>query len=349
MKIAFILPGIQNKGSIIVFAELIRQLQLYPDICINVFHFGADDGFTLKDVNKAKISLFSNIRWEDFDVIHTSGFKPNLYAALFLVKWKHKLITTLHSYLRDELRNTFGETMSSVILKIWYFSIDRHAAVTTLTDHANSYYKRYLNTKIYTLYNCRSFVAGNIDGDDADLSYVLSLKSKYYILGTNAHISKIKGLNQVIKALVHLPECAFVVVGDGPEVEPLRQLAISLNVESRCNFVGYKVNVQPYLFLYDVYVMPSISEGFGLALIEAVANRIPAICSRIPTFQELFTEEEVGFFDLNDTKSLVEEVIRFKQPEVTTVLKARAYQKYINNYTPNRVISNLLKIYKSLC
>ncbi|EFI2357549.1 glycosyltransferase family 4 protein, partial [Escherichia coli] len=50
------------------------------------------------------------------------------------------------------------------------------------------------------------------------------------------------------------------------------------------------------------------SEGFGLALLEAVAAKKTVVCSNIPIFKEIFTERQVSFFELDNTNSLIQAI-----------------------------------------
>lgn len=59
---------------------------------------------------------------------------------------------------------------------------------------------------------------------------------------------------------------------------------------------------------FDVYVQPSKSEGFGIAVIEALVNKIPTVCSDIEVFRELFGSGEVEFFKLDDINSLYDAI-----------------------------------------
>ena len=56
---------------------------------------------------------------------------------------------------------------------------------------------------------------------------ISTLKSKYKIIGTVSVINRIKGLEQVLKALVDLPDYAFVCIGDGPNLKDLKEMALS--------------------------------------------------------------------------------------------------------------------------
>ena len=58
----------------------------------------------------------------------------------------------------------------------------------------------------------------------------------------------------------------------------------------------------------DIYMMPSYSEGFGLAMVEAALAKKSIVCSNLPSFHEIFTEREVSFFELDDKVSLIQAI-----------------------------------------
>jgi teichuronic acid biosynthesis glycosyltransferase TuaC len=78
------------------------------------------------------------------------------------------------------------------------------------------------------------------------------------------------------------PELRYVVVGDGPEREPLRRLAGELGVADRVELTGQLPPAEAVARARrcDVFVMPSIDEAFGVAYVEAMAAGIPAIGTR---------------------------------------------------------------------
>jgi glycosyltransferase involved in cell wall biosynthesis len=86
-------------------------------------------------------------------------------------------------------------------------------------------------------------------------------------------------------------------------------LAEKLGVAQRCVFTGYRENPWETAINIDVFVFPSRSEGFGLALVEAANLEIPIICSDIPTFREIFRENEVTFFQLDDIDDLNNKIL----------------------------------------
>ena len=100
-----------------------------------------------------------------------------------------------------------------------------------------------------------------------------------------------------------------------------------------------------YFRYFDFFVMPSRSEGFGLALIEAVQQKVPVICSDIEVFKELFNCDEVTFFKLEDRSSLIEAMKAAKETGRGKV--DLAYARYQNNYTDRHMAKRYYELYQS--
>lgn len=104
-------------------------------------------------------------------------------------------------------------------------------------------------------------------------------------LVTVAHLVGRKRHGDVIRAMWLLrdrhPDLRYVVVGDGPERETLRELADTLGVGDRVELVGQKPHEEAVTLAHsaDLFVMPSVDEAFGVAYIEAMAGGVPAIAS----------------------------------------------------------------------
>jgi glycosyltransferase involved in cell wall biosynthesis len=82
-----------------------------------------------------------------------------------------------------------------------------------------------------------------------------------------------------------------------------------LDVGQRCYFLGFVDNPWEIILESDVFIFPSRSEGFGIALVEAASLGIPIICSDIPTFREMFDDNEVTFFKLDDIDDLNNKIL----------------------------------------
>ena len=110
------------------------------------------------------------------------------------------------------------------------------------------------------------------------------------LITTVGHLVARKRHADVLAALVELPGVRYLVIGDGPEREPLERLAVRLGVAGRVEFAG---QLSPGVALERArrawcFVMPSTEEAFGVAYVEAMAAGIPAIgCQGEPGPQEI--------------------------------------------------------------
>ncbi|MCM1781555.1 glycosyltransferase family 4 protein, partial [Bacteroides thetaiotaomicron] len=126
----------------------------------------------------------------------------------------------------------------------------------------------------------------------------------------------------------------------------LIQLSVNLNVSDRVLFLGYKNDAYKYLPYFDAYTIPSHSEGFPLAMLEAAAYGKPIIASNLSVFKEIFTDDEISIFDLNDEKSVPNAIERaFLEKEK---LSRNAKLKYENVYSPDHFVGRYLAIYTKL-
>lgn len=110
----------------------------------------------------------------------------------------------------------------------------------------------------------------------------LELKEEFVIM-TIARLEKVKGVDRLIEAMIkgRLPEINYrlLIIGDGSERKGLESLIKKLNLQERVRFLGELPNskVPEYLVAADCFVLPSRSEGFGIALLEARAAHVPVI------------------------------------------------------------------------
>ena len=94
-----------------------------------------------------------------------------------------------------------------------------------------------------------------------------------------------KNHSSIIEAVAKLPKAAAILyLHVGPEMDghPERRLAETMGASDRVRFLGSVMNIAPILYASDVYVMPSLYEGFGVAATEAMGVGLPAILSDVP-------------------------------------------------------------------
>jgi glycosyltransferase involved in cell wall biosynthesis len=175
---------------------------------------------------------------------------------------------------------------------------------------------------------------------------VLAFKGENILIGTICKLTKRKGVHQLIELLTVEPQYRLLIVGDGKELQNLIRLAEDKGVAEKCLFTGFKNNAVAYLSLMDVFCLTSNSEGFGLVLLEAALYNKSIVCTNLPSFRELFSENEVSFFEYGDISSLRKAVAHaIKNNESHAGL---AYKKTVDVYNKRHFINGYLEIYRDL-
>jgi glycosyltransferase involved in cell wall biosynthesis len=120
------------------------------------------------------------------------------------------------------------------------------------------------------------------------------------LVGTVANLFPRKGYAVMLRALPKIlgpaPETHYLIVGSGEATyeRTLRALVTSLGVEGRVHFAGFQESVYPCLAALDVYVHPALMEGFGIAVLEAMAMRKPVVATSTGGLPEIVREGETG-------------------------------------------------------
>ena len=113
------------------------------------------------------------------------------------------------------------------------------------------------------------------------------------VIGIVAHLLPHKGYEYLIQAFQEvkkvLPKCHLLIVGDGNTHyrSELTTLIQNLGLERAITFVGFQRKVLEYISAFDVFVLPSIYEAFGIALLEAMAMEKPIVASRVGGIPEI--------------------------------------------------------------
>ncbi|WP_457565845.1 glycosyltransferase [Caldithrix abyssi] len=141
----------------------------------------------------------------------------------------------------------------------------------------------------------------------------LNVNADSIIIGTIGRPMKVKNHQLMIKALARLKKknrsVKFIIIGDTPRYslrEELEKLARELRVLEDVLFLGYRDDIPGYLNAFDIFVLPSLSEGCSNVIQEAMATGLPIVASRVGGNPELIEHEREGLlFTSNSLEELV--------------------------------------------
>lgn len=142
----------------------------------------------------------------------------------------------------------------------------------------------------------------------------LGIEDNVKIIGTVTRLREEKGNEYLIRALPMVVEQGvdfiLLIVGDGPLRGELEALVKDLGLQSFVRFLGFRSDVPALLSLFDVQVIPSLTEGFPLCMAEAMAAENAIVASEVGGMKEIGREgETVLFSPSKDSQSLAEKII----------------------------------------
>ncbi len=136
------------------------------------------------------------------------------------------------------------------------------------------------------------------DGDVAALRQSLGIPRQAPVVGWVGRFFPVKGVRHLIDGFAALlarePRAWLVLVGQGPEESALRAQCARLGIAHRVVFAGFQRETQRYVRMFDVSVVPSLEEGFGLVALEALALGVPVVASRLGGLPDVVSDERSG-------------------------------------------------------
>jgi glycosyltransferase involved in cell wall biosynthesis len=242
---------------------------------------------------------------------------------------KKPFIQTVHGVLADEYTQSFQRSSLSLRAKLanlvmWRLSIIEKDAANkaTLIATVSKYSSRKLvqfygvdKTKIRLVPNGVDTERFKPSGECETMKHQIGINDKLCVLFVGRLIPR-KGLPFLLEAAQHVlrefSQTMFVIVGDGPLKNNLRAHLEKMNLVDNFVFLGdVKEKVLPALYnCADVFVLPSIQEGQGIALLEAQATAKPVVAFNVGGVSEVVLDKATGFLMKPDSHLLAEAVLK---------------------------------------
>ncbi len=132
----------------------------------------------------------------------------------------------------------------------------------------------------------------------AGLIKELKLPAETVFIGIVCRLTEQKGISYGLRAFAQLkhefPNAHLLIAGDGPELATLKSEAWTLGLLERAHFLGWREDIPALMAGLDVLLAPSLWEGFGLVLLEAMAQATPIIATNVSAIPEVVADGETG-------------------------------------------------------
>lgn len=141
----------------------------------------------------------------------------------------------------------------------------------------------------------------------------LELDDSVQLLGMACRLVEQKGLIYALEAMrdnhADYPNAHLVIAGDGDLMHELKHVAAEFEITDNVHFLGWRADVPDLMAGFDIFLMPSLWEGFGLVALEAMSKRRPVIASAVTALPEVVEHEQTGLLvPAKDSPALAEAI-----------------------------------------
>lgn len=187
--------------------------------------------------------------------------------------------------------------------------------------------------------------------DRAAVRAELGFSADMPIIGMVGRLIPQKGFAYGIEAFAALnhPDARLVIAGEGSLRGELEGRAAALHVSDRVVFLGWRTDIDRLNRAFDVFLMPSLWEGFGLVLLETMACAVPVIASRVSAIPEIVVDGETGLLaPPRDSAALTAALDRMlRDSAVRTAMGAAGAARVRDHFGAAQMIDATYGLYES--
>ena len=160
-------------------------------------------------------------------------------------------------------------------------------------------------------------------------------------------VKRVPDVVQVFARVCKEIPARLILVGDGPERSAVEQLCRSLDVEQDVSFLGKQDSIAEIISSCDVFLLPSETESFGLAALEAMACCVPVVATRAGGIPEVVTDSETGYLsDVGDIETMTANVLRILgDSQLKAALGDAAHRRVVGSFAIREVVDRYEQYY----
>ncbi|WP_299052917.1 N-acetyl-alpha-D-glucosaminyl L-malate synthase BshA [uncultured Polaribacter sp.] len=321
------------------------------------FHQVVIEEYPLFEYQPYELALSSKmvevVRKHELEVLHVHYAIPHAYAAYMakqMLKEKGldvKVVTTLHG--TDITLVGSHPTYKTAV----EFSINNSDVVTAVSNNLKETTNTLFNIskKIEVIYNF-------IDTDKYEVLHneeckrIALAKPHERILTHVSNFRPVKRVEDVVRIFseVHkeIPS-KLLLIGEGPERVKAEKLVKELKISKDVFFLGNSTEVAKILCYSDVFLLPSQTESFGLAALEAMAASTPVISTNTGGLPEVNTQGKTGYLsDLGDVNDMAKNAISILKDDATLKRFKSNAKKHTKQFSLESILPVYEGIYKSI-
>jgi glycosyltransferase involved in cell wall biosynthesis len=225
---------------------------------------------------------------KNIQLIHAQTRVAQVLACWIYKFYKIPYVTTCHGFFRPRFFRRAFPCWGRKVIAISH-AVERHLIDDfKVAPGAVKYVPNGLDVNRFKVYD-----------EPAELDYKNKMNlGQGPVVGIIARLSPVKGHRFLLEAMAEVvkefPDAMLLIVGDGPLKEGLIKLSRELKISENVAFSPAVVDTSLVLSVIDIFVMPSLQEGLGLSIMEAMAKEIAVIASNVGGIPDLIKDNQTG-------------------------------------------------------
>jgi Glycosyltransferase len=271
---------------------------------------------SLKGDIKALIQLYKVIKKYNPDLIYVHSSKAGALGRIVNILTRKPIIYNPHGWAFNMGSSNKKKVIYKLIEKILAKKCDQIIAISEQEKKSALSNKICEEEKIQVIFN-------GIDVEEYENSIIdkykcrkkLGIPNDSVVIGMVGRISKQKAPDTFIKVAAKikkkLPNAFFVIVGDGDERKKIEELIDKLGLRDSILIAGWVKNSYEYIQAFDVAMLLSRWEGFGLAIAEYMISKKPIIATNVDAIPNLITNDETGVLvEVDNVSEIVKGIVK---------------------------------------
>lgn len=322
--------------KITIVTSLVRNISLFYDL-------------------KAFFALFRILRHERPHVVHTHTSKAGIlgrWAAFF--SGVPIIIHTPHGHVFWGYFNKWKISFYIILEKLTARITNKIIALTLQEKNDHIHYHIASRDKFSVVHsgiNLEKF--SKLSYSPAVMKKKLGISEGNLVVGTVGRLTQVKGHRYLIEAARKIldtrQDITFVFVGDGELLDYLLNTTSMLSIQENVKFIGWRQDVAEVMSVFDVFVLPSLNEGMGRVLAEAMVLGKPIVASDVGGIPDLVVHGENGYlFPVGKVDILTKRVLELLDDPLKREEMGNRGRSYAIGYSSKEMVTKIDLIYRHL-
>ena len=304
-------PLFENAPYSIALASKMADVAAHHGLEIMHAHYAiphASAALLARMALEGKLKVVTTLHGTDITVV---GSDPSYLSMVRLAIRESDAVTSVSEYLRDETYRTF--------------KVDRPIDVIP----------NFVSAPTGPAHDCRKWLA---PCSTSILTHISNFRP----------VKRVMDVMRIFERVRREQPARLVMVGDGPDRTEAEAYARDHGFEQEVRFTGKQLDIDTVLACSDVFLLPSATESFGLAALEAMAHRVPVIASRVGGLPEVVRHGVDGYLEpLGDVEAMAQDALTLlRDCELRKRMGLSAQERALTTFDENPVIDLYEAVYE---